>query len=79
MKQLSIEEIIKMANELPFMEYDITMCNNKSCTKKDGCHRYIMCQTYKNDQRKDKPRFFSLYKGDSEKCTLFWEYKKNKP
>ena len=24
MKQLSIEEIIKMANELPFMEYDIT-------------------------------------------------------
>ena len=71
-----IDKIIKQANSLPFMEYDITMCNNGDCKFKDDCHRYIMCQVYKEDKRKDKPRFFSLYKGNSDKCEMFWLEKK---
>ena len=75
---MELEEIIKQVNSLPFVEYDITMCNNKNCPLKDNCHRYLMCQTYKADTRKDKPRFFDLYTGGAENCTLFWEAKEFK-
>lgn len=71
---MTLDEIIKQVNEMPFMEYDITMCNNESCSKKNECHRYVMCQVYKKDQRKNKPRFLTMYKGNSESCTLFWKH-----
>ena len=73
---MELEEIIKKVNEMQFMEYDITMCYNNDCPRKEECHRYIMCQAYKADTRKDKPRFLTMYKGNSESCNLFWKHKK---
>ena len=73
---MTLDEIIKRVNAMPFMEYDITMCNNKDCPRKEECHRYIMGQAYKSDTRKNKPRFLMMYKGISENCTLFWKHKK---
>lgn len=71
---MTLEDIIKKVNAMPFMEYDITMCNNNDCPRKEECHRYLMCQTYKADTRKDKPRFVTMYKGNSKDCALFWKH-----
>ena len=77
MKDLSLEDIIKRVNEMPFMEYDITMCNNDACLNREDCHRHVMYRVYKNDDRKGKPRFLSIYKGNSEKCKMFWKYERS--
>ena len=71
---MELEDIIKQVNEMPFMEYDITMCNNNNCKRKEECHRYLMCQAYKVDTRKNKPIFLTMYKGNHESCTLFWKH-----
>ena len=73
---MTLEDIIKEVNSLPFVEYDITMCSNKDCPRKEECHRYLMCQAHKADTRKDKPKFLTMYKGLSESCTFFWKHKK---
>ena len=73
---MKLDEIIKKVNAMPFMEYDITMCNNIDCYRKDNCHRYVMYQKLKADTRKYKPLLVNLYKGDYENCTLFWKHKK---
>ena len=74
--EYDIDDIIGRVNALPFMEYDITMCRNDSCNKRMNCHRYLMYKTLQEDKREDKPTFISMYCGNAEKCTYYWEEKR---
>ena len=64
-----------------FDDYDITMCNDGFCSKKEQCHRYLTYQEYKQDKSEDKPTLVSL-KADGKRpfggCSLYWEERDRK-
>ncbi len=71
---MTIDDIIKLVNEMPFVEYDITLCENNKCPRRQECHRWQMYQVYRVDERKGKPIYLSMYKGDSNNCKFFWQW-----
>lgn len=62
--------------------FDITMCNDGLCSKREQCHRYLAYQGYKQDKSEDKPMLVSmLIKKQTEPfdgCNLFWQHKDDK-
>ena len=53
------------------MNYDITMCNNNDCKKREKCLRYVTHQAFKAD-KSDKPLYVSMANvPNTEKCDLF--------
>lgn len=63
------------SNKIPFVDYDITFCDNEECQKAKQCHRWRMYQIYKADKRENKRIYISMYRGKSNNCNLFtqWE------
>lgn len=71
---MTIDDIIKIVNEMPFVEYDITLCDSKECPRRQECHRWRMYQIYKVDKRENKPTYISMYRGKTNNCNLFWQW-----
>ena len=62
-----------------FDGYDLTMCNDGLCSKREQCHRYLTYQEYKQDKSEYKPTLVSLRVSNDKPfdgCTLFWEEEK---
>ena len=55
------------------MNYDITMCNNKSCTKNRQCLRYLNFEAYSSEPEDSKPLLASmlLESRNLTKCNFF--------
>lgn len=62
-------------NKIPFVDYDITFCDNSECKKANQCLRWRMYQIYKVDKRENKRTYISMYRGESNNCIFFtqWE------
>lgn len=58
-------------NKIPFVDYDITFCDNKECPRSQECLRWRMYQIYKADKRENKRTLISMYIGESNNCNLF--------
>ena len=61
------------------MNYDITMCDDGLCSKREQCHRFIAYQKYKGDKSKNKPTMVSMIAPRAKAngaCSLYWENKK---
>lgn len=62
-----------------FDNYDITMCNNGFCSKKEQCHRFLAYKKYKLDPNEDKPMLVSMLLSNETQpfdgCNLFWQHK----
>lgn len=62
-----------------FDGYDLTMCNDGLCSKREQCHRYLTYQEYKQDKSEYKPTLVSLRVSNgkpTDGCTLFWKEEK---
>lgn len=71
---MTIDDIIKLVNEMPFVEYDITFCDNNECPRRQECHRWQMYRIYKADKRANKPCFIHMNIASSNNCNLFWRW-----
>ena len=58
--------------------YDITMCDDGLCSKREQCRRYLAYQQYRQDTNEDKPTLVSLRVSKNKPidgCILYWEEK----
>ena len=62
--------------------YDITMCSNEYCTKREQCHRFLTYQGHKHDKNEDKPILVSMLINEQAEpfdgCNLFWQHNDDK-
>lgn len=55
------------------MNYDITFCEGKGCSRKEKCHRYKELTRFRADKDPNKKTYVSMLKpNDPTNCTLFW-------
>lgn len=61
------------------MNYDITFCEGKNCSRKEECHRYKELLRFRADKDPNRKNYISITKPENPiKCSLFWEGKMNK-
>ena len=50
--------------------YDVSLCDNESCLRKESCNRYVM---YMRQNVKMYPQAFMCLKGDGSECNMYRE------
>lgn len=60
------------------MNYDITMCANERCKKKETCNRWLTYQHYHNDKDTNKRPYvyMNLCSKEVSECPLLWKENK---
>lgn len=58
-------------------DYDITMCSNEYCAKREQCRRFVTYRQYKQDKDENKPTLVSMLLQDTDEpvgndCKRFW-------
>ena len=62
-------------------DYDITMCRNEYCAKREQCRRFLTYRQYKQDTDENQLTFVSMLLQDTDgalgnDCKRFWAINK---